>query len=732
MGYPGHFMRSAISLTILIALSATLRGESPAPSRRPRIGLALSGGAAYGLTHVGVIRWLEKNRIPVDAVAGTSMGALVGGLYAAGYSAAEIEQFLEKVDWKSVLAQTPDFQQLAYRRKEDQREYPTIFEFGLKKGIQFPSALSAGHGVGLVIARFAAPYYEMGTFDDLPTPFRCVATDLVKGREVVFDKGSLGQALRASMSLPAVFAPVKKDGMILVDGGLMNNIPVDLVKKMGVDIVIAVVLDKPPDPGKLNSLLALAGRSISVMISANERASIGMADLIVMPSLEGLEASDYLKWKEFIVRGEEASHKKKTMLERFALTEAEYAEFLRERERKRRPALVRPQIVEVNQDIAPRRRNALIASVSGDPSKPVDVPHVEEELTKLTGMGRFEAATYGFIRRGEATGLRVEAKEKEQGPPFLRVGLLLDASRQEGFRFGIGGRLYFLDLGGPASEWRTDLSIGVLNRASTEYYYRLRGGKWFIAPRFGFSEDSRPLYQNDEVISDFITRETDGSVDLGYAFGRFKEFRAGYTLGNHRIGVTKGLEAFDTLKGRYSDLHVRWVSEGQNSALVPTRGQRIAIGGAWVLDHPGVSRQYFTGEARYSYAKPFNETYSLLTHFAGGAGPNEEALNAQFTLGGVYRLDALARSQLLGSRFYYGGARVLRALGNDSLSLFGRFYLSAGYEFGNAWSKPATAKPRHSASAGLMGETIIGVVYFGGGIGDQGDARFFLRVGRVF
>ncbi len=732
MGVPGQIMRAPLTLTLTAALLAGQAAAAEAAPRRLRVGLALSGGAAYGLSHVGVIKWLEQNRIPIDAVAGTSMGALVGGLYATGHGAAEIEAFIEQIDWQSVLSQTPEFQQLAFRRKEDRREYPSLLEFGLRKGIQFPSGLSPGHAVGLVLARFAAPYFEMGSFDELPTPFRCVATDLVKGREIVFEKGSLGEALRASMSLPAVFAPVKKDGMVLVDGGLLNNIPVDLVKGMDVDVVIAVVLDKPTDARRLNNLLAIAGRSISVMIAANERASIGKADLILMPALDGLDASDYLKWREFVVRGEAAAERKRMMLERFSLSAQEYEAFQAGRSRRRRPATVKPQIIEVNRDVAPRRRQALVDAVAGDANRPVNAAHIEEELTKLTGMGRFEAATYGFIRRGQAEGLRVEAHEKEQGPPFLRLALLLDASRQDGFRFGIGGRLYFLDFGGPASEWRSDLSIGVLNRASTEYYYRLKGGKWFIAPRFGYYEDSRPLYRHGNVISDFITRETDGSLDLGYAFGRFKEFRAGYTLGNHRTGVTRGQDAFDPLKGRYSDVHLRWVSEGQNSALVPTKGQRVVLNGAWVQDHPGVRTRYFTGSAQYAYSRPLSQKYSLLTDFAAGAGPNEEALNAQFTLGGVYRLDALARSQLLGSRYYYAGARVLRALGSDSLSLFGRFYLSAGYELGNAWPANAPAKPRHSGSLGLMGETIIGVVYIGGGIGDRGDHRLFLRVGRVF
>ncbi|MGC4049489.1 MAG: patatin-like phospholipase family protein [Paludibaculum sp.] len=191
------------------------------------------GGSAFGLSHIGVLKWLEENRIPIDYVAGTSMGSLVGALYATAHSPSEIEKYVDDIDWAGVLSPSIAFRQLSYRRKEDQREYPSAIEFGLKGGLRLPSGLSGGQGVGLVISRFSAPYGDLAKFDDLPTPFRCVATDLKKGREVVFEKGPLFDALRASMSLPALFAPVRMGDLTLVDGGLLNNIPVDVVKKMG-------------------------------------------------------------------------------------------------------------------------------------------------------------------------------------------------------------------------------------------------------------------------------------------------------------------------------------------------------------------------------------------------------------------------------------------------------------------------------------------------------------------
>lgn len=729
-------MRIALRLILLAALAlGVLEGQTASDqqaARRPKIGLALSGGSAYGLTHIGVIKWMQEHRIPIDYIAGTSMGSLVGGLYATGHSPEEIEKYVQGIDWAGVLAPQVAFRQLAYRRKEDAREYPSAVEFGLKGGVRLPSGLSSGQGVGLVISRFAAPYGDIDKFDELPTPFRCVATDLKKGREVVFDRGPLFDALRASMSLPGLFAPVQMGDMTLVDGGLLNNIPVDVVKKMGADIVIAVALEKPPDESQLQSLLGVAARSISVMVTANERRSLGHADAVVMPDLKDFGTNDYLKWKELEESGYAAAVTKRAVLEKFAVSEQEYAAYQAERAAKRRSEKLKPAFIEVNGDIAPKRTEALIDALATHPNQELDRGKLENELTKITGMGRFDTANYMFVHRGDLPGIRVSVHEKDYGPPFLKVAFLLDASRQEGFRFGIGGRFTVLDLGGPASEWRSDLSIGQFNRISTEYYYRVNGGKFFVAPRLFYLEDSLPLYEGDKQISDFTTRQTGGAVDIGYAFGRFQELRVGYTLSHDRLAVSKGLNAFDPLKGRSTDFHVKWVYEGQDSAMVPRHGVRASVQGAWVVDHPGVNRTYPMADLSFGYAHSFNRNYSFLANVAGGSAPGEEALSTAFALGGVGRIDALGRGRMLGNHYYYGGARLLRTLASDSLSLFGRFYLTAAMESGKAWSPTVSAMPRYSGSFGLLGETTFGVVYFGAGVGDRGDRRMFFRLGRVF
>lgn len=723
------------ALPVFLALFlAVLAQAEPQPSAAPRkkIGLALSGGSALGLAHIGVLQWFEEHRIPVDFVAGTSMGAIVGGLYATGNDGQSIQRFAAGVDWDAVFAPSVPFRHLAFRRKEDRRDFPSTIEFGVGKGLKLPAGVSAGHGAALAISRFAASYDQLDSFDELPTPFRCVATDLKQGREVVFSRGPLTMALRASMSLPALFAPVEIDGMMLVDGGLLNNLPVDVVKSMGADIVIAVALDKPPDEEQYYSLLGVAGRSISIMVAANERRSMGLADFVLMPDLAGLDANDYARLEEFVARGRQAAERKARWLEQLALPEGEYARYLEQRRGRLQPASVRPQLIVIEGGLAERRREALVEALAHDPARPIDRARLETELNKIAGMGRYDAVSYSFLRHENTEGILIRPHQKIHGPPFLNLSFLLDASRQEGFRFGIGGRLTFLDIGGPASEWRTDLSIGQINRASSEYYYRVSGGKWFLAPRAFYLEDSRPLYRGTDQIADFISKRAGASLDLGYAFGRFQELRVGAASGQTRIAVTKGPEVLEPLKGRFTDLHLRWAYEGQDSALVPRQGVRATVLASWLLNHPGVEGRPPLADLAFSYARPFSPRWSLLADSAAGFTGWDEALNNRFSVGGVARLDALGRGRETGNRYYYGGTRLLRSLNNQSLGIFGRFYLFAAAESGTAWRAGMSPLPRYSGSLGLMGETTFGVVYFGGGIGDRGDRRMFFRLGRVF
>jgi NTE family protein len=712
-------------------------GASAEPSKfetRPKLGVALAGGAALGLAHIGVLEWLEEHRIPVDYVAGTSMGALIGGLYATGLTSAEIRDFASRVEWQQALSPTTPYRNLAFRRKEDEAEFPVALEIGLKGWkIGLPSGLSAGEGVGLVLARFAAPYGRMKSFDDLPTPFRCVASDLNSGEGVVFDQGSLFDALRATMSLPALFAPVSMNGMVLVDGALTDNLPVDVVKRMGADYTIAVALDVPLNPEDLRSLLGVAGRSISYMISQKERTQMAAADLVVMPELKGMAATQYADWEEFRKIGYEAAERKAQMLKQFQVSEEEYLAYQAQRRAKRLPVESRPQEIRVTGDVPPKLEAALKKAVLPSPGETVDDKTLEDQMLKLTGTGRFETASYEFLREQDKNILNIRVGERANAPPFLRTAIFVDGANGEGMRFGIGARLTFLDVGGPASEWRTDATIGTYNVLGTEYYYRIKGGKWFVAPRVGFQQDELTLYDSrGQRISDYDKITYSGGADLGYAFGRFKEFRIGYEFGHLETQLDIGTNPAEPLSGQYGVTRADFRRDTRNGPQVPTRGTFLDLSAGWFDRYPGVRRDFPVYQGIMQRAFSFSPLYSMSVLAAGGSTVREASLSDLFDLGGLYRLSALSRDQLLGNNYYLGSVYLRRAFSGQSISMFAKFYGVIGYEVGRAWQPDGRATPRQDGLIGLLGATRIGVVFFGGSVGDQGATKVLLRVGRAF
>jgi NTE family protein len=677
---------------------------------------------------------MEEHRIPIDYIAGTSMGALVGGLHATGLTSAEIRDFASRVDWQQALSSASPYHELAFRRKEDAVAFPMSLEIGLngwKPGL--PSGLSAGQGVGLVLARFSAPYSRMRSFDDLPTPFRCVASDLRGGKGVVFDKGSLFDALRATMSLPALFAPVSLNGMVLVDGALTNNLPVDVVKGMGADYTIAVALDVPSNPADFQSLLGVAGRSISYMITEKERTQMAAADLVVMPVLKGLTSTEYTRVDEFRRIGYEAAERKAQMLKQFQVSEEEYLAYAKERQAKRLPADVHPHEVRISGDVPPKLRASLSKSILPVGEDTIEQTNLEEQLLKLTGTGGFETASYEFLREQDKNILNIRVGERSNGTAFLRPGIFIEGANGYGMRFGIGARLTLLNYGGPASEWRTDFAIGTYNVLGTEYYYRFQGGKWFVAPRAAFEQTELALYNSSgQRTSDFDNIRYRVGGDFGYAFGRFREFRVGYEVGHLETTLDTGTSALLPLSGQYGMSRAVFRRDTRNSPLVPTQGSFFDLRAAWFDRYPGVGRGFPAYEGVAQRALSLNPRYSLAVFAAGGSTVNEHSLVNFFPVGGLFRVSALSRGQLLGNNYYLATAYVRRGFSVESVSMFGKFYGVIGYEAGRAWQPGRRTTPRQDGVLGVLGATRIGLIFFGASVGDQGSIKVLFRVGRAF
>lgn len=505
---------------------------SQAAKGRPKIAVALQGGGAKGLAHIGVLRWFEDHHIPVDYVAGTSMGGLVGGLYATAHNPEEIEKIIEEIDWRTVLSGATPYRQLAFRRKEDLRALPNAVVFGLKNGIQTPGGLNSGQEVRFIIDRHVLPYSDGRSFDLLPVPFRCVAADLVSGKAIVLRDGSLADALRATMSIPGIFSPIRQDGMILADGGLLNNLPTDVAKQMGADIVIGVHLTTGPvAPENLSSMIQVAIGSSDAMITANELRGMEQADILITVDLPGYSTLDFSRAQEIIAKGYAAAEARSAVLRGFSLNDDDWKEYLAQRESRAVKATPVPQFVAVT-GTSSNLANNIKQQMAPFVDKPIDSAQMEDKLSQQMGLGHFNSLSYSLTNHGGEQGLLISAEEKDYSPPWLKPGFTIDGSEPNNVQFTLGARLTFLDVGGYRSEWRTDFAAGSTYLVGTEYYHPLSAtSRWFVAPAVQASRSPLNLYSEDTLLAEYRLNSVVGGLDLGYAFDRFSELRFGYQAG---------------------------------------------------------------------------------------------------------------------------------------------------------------------------------------------------------
>ena len=444
-------IKSVLLCCLVLATTYThAQDVSPPANTERKLGLVLEGGGALGLAHIGVIQWMEEHRIPVSYLAGTSMGGLVAGVYATGRNASEVREVVEAINWDEVLAGQIPYKDLSFRRKQDEHEYPSSLEFGLRKGLQFPGGFNSGQQVSLILDRIALPYSELPSFNDLPIPFACVATDLVSGKSHVFHDGPLGLALRATMSIPGLFTPVRTGNHIYADGGLLNNIPVDVARDMGANVVLGIHLETTSlKPDASLSGVAVLSESVSVMIAANELRSIE-ADLLVTVPLQKYKSLDYNKADEIIKAGYDAAASKAFVLSAFSVDEATWEKYLANRSARRKVAPV-PQFVQItgtDPEIAAEMEKALFSIIG----QPVDPGALDQDIMTFDGMGRFDNLNYWMVNKNGQQGLEIATTPKQYAPPTVRPLILIDGSNYNNVLFSIGARGTFLDFGSFRSE----------------------------------------------------------------------------------------------------------------------------------------------------------------------------------------------------------------------------------------------------------------------------------------
>jgi NTE family protein len=747
--------RFALVVGFFAAANFALPQSPPQPlSAHPKIGLVLEGGGALGLAHIGVIKWLEEHRIPVSYIAGTSMGGLVGGVYSTGRSAPEVETLVLSIPWNEVLRGQTPYRNLNYRRKEDASDYPGGIEFGLKKGVQFPEGFNTGQDVSFILDRVALPYSDVRSFDQLPIPYACVGTDLVASKEFIFRSGSLSEAMRSTMSMPGVFTPVRADGHIFADGGLLDNLPVDVARSMGADIILAVHLEtEAVKPDASFSSFGVLGRSISVVIAVNEMKSMEQADILVTVPLDKFSTMDYLKGPALIQAGYDAAQSKDSILSRLSVDDATWNKYLAEKASRRLEAPT-PKFVEVtgtDERSAKAIQNQMAPQLV---NRPVNFATIQNQIENAQGDGRYSSLNYSMTERNGQPGLLIQAEEKPYAPPIVRPSIIIDGSNSNNVLFSLGARITSLNVGTYGAEWRNDVVIGSQFGITSEYFRPVSlGSNWYLAPRATASRGEFNAYTNSGSLgSIYSLKQAGGGFDVVYELGRSSEFRLGYQAEYFKYALQVGETTEPEVSGLQAFTRFQYTLLHANDPVIPTKGENGTFTTEWFNASPSnikvaggptisiASTQHFpltTG--RYTQFFPFTRRTSLFLTGGGGTvyGTSDISLPV-FALGGPLAFSAYGNDEILTNQFGYGQAGFLRELKElppflgGSLYFQGRVEIGSFQEVGTAPGETAQYRVPGDVSGAFIVNTIFGPVLLGGAVGDAGHHRLYFGLGRVF
>lgn len=720
-----------------------LKSEAtPDHSTRPKVGLVLSGGGARGFAHVGVLQWFEDHHIPIDYISGTSIGGLIGALYAMGLSPGEIRSFLQTIDWDNILRQSTKFENLSFRRKEDRREFKTDFEFGLKGGAKLPEGISSGHYIGMLFDRLTLPYNQLESFDDLPTPFRCMGTDLVEGKSVVLKNGSLSTAMRATMSIPGVFPPVERGGKVLVDGGLLNNIPTDVMRAWHPDIVIAVDIGTPLGTDKtIGSLFGILQQSITVMTIENDRRNLRLADIILAPELGTKSILDFTGLDETIAIGYQASNDKTKVLSAFAIDDASWNKYLAARNSRKRFAPQIPTEIEIP-GVDANASTMLQERLEKFVGRPFVPQELEQELTKIIGEGRYESIGYQLspYRADGKVVLSIRVKEKSYAPPSLNIGVEIEGNDINDVNFTLGGRLTLYDVGKYGSELRGDLKLGFRTLVALEYYSPIgetlaRRRSLFWVPRAFYRREREGIFFSGNRLLEFQVDRLGLGLDLAYLKER-SEVRLGYEVGRVSSNIRAGLPLFPEVDGTVSFARLKWSYDNQDSATIPTRGLRFTTEGRFYVTAPDANekrRSFSQADIHLTSFRPLARGGSMILGFSGGTTFNKDAAPVQqFTLGGPFELTAYNQDEFRGNHFLLSTMGYMRPIGELKSLLAKQIYALGFYQLGGAFPDILSPRIKNSFSAGIVVDTRLGPFSIIAGVGESKRGKIYFSFGRFF
>jgi NTE family protein len=712
--------------------------ENNVELKRPKIGLVLSGGGARGFAHIGVLKVLEKNHIPIDYIAGTSMGAVIAGLYASGLTPAEIEAAVAGLDWDNIFADKGLRQDRSFRRKRDDMLYLVDRKLGVKEGeIKLRSGLVQGQQFDLALHRLTLHARGIRDFDKLRIPYRAVATDITTGEEVVLSSGDLATSIRASMSVPAAFSAVEINGRLLVDGGMANNLPIRVVRDMGADIIIAVDISTPLlKRDELDTVFSITGQLTGFLTqhqTAREIATLTNKDVLIVPDLGEITSGDFSKFRDVVPTGSIAAEKKLDQLQQLSLSDSSYNDYLALHPHKKK-SLPQVQFIRVdNPSILDDRM--LTERLDVKLGETLDVSTLEKGIGRIYGLDIFQNVGYEVVEEDGQTGLVIHAREKSWGTDGLQFGLEISSDFDGGDHFfNIGTAFTKAPINSLNGEHRTILQYGAEPTLITELYQPLDiQERFYIKPIVG-------IRRYDIIISDDGNQIAEQQVDIlfltmwgGYNFDTWGRISLGLnrSTGNTELktgGLTGPIfspREFDGGGGL-----VLFQVDTLDSSKFPRRGYSADVN--WRASREGLGADTDFDQARLNFlaVKTWGE-HTLLGRIRYDTTVDDNApVQNRFRIGGFMNLSGYQQKELSGQ---HAGQLTLGYMNHSKEA--GRFssYLGASIELGNAWQRSEDVSFDNSITAGSLfvgWNTPVGPVYLAYGQAEGGPKTIYLFVGQ--
>ena len=710
---------------------------------RPRIGLALAGGGGRGWAHIGVLKVLQELRVPIDCIAGTSAGSIIGGVYASGMSPEEMEKVVLKADWGTMFRDSAPRQDQSFGRKIENLRGLWDLEVGVGKGgIKLPSGVFAGQEVNALLRRMATRAVGVKNFDELEIPFRAVATDLKTGDLVVLDHGELAAAMRASMAVPGAFTPEKIDGRLLVDGGLRENLPVQTVRAMGADVIIAVDLGTTtPTDAQLANPLEVAQQMVNILLDLNvyvSREALKPADVLISPQVQGYYSSDFGKATELVPIGEKAARAVQDRLMMLSLPEQQYA-LLREAQRAR--GRTGSQVVRIEVDASQLRHvnpeYVKMQFARDDGAGALDEHRVRDEIATLLGEGDYERIDYSY--QDQADGERIlviTPREKPWGPGYLRLGLKLATDFKEDTYFNVIGnyrRSWLNRLGG---ELRNDFSLGQTTGLRSELYQPVwLGHGLFIAPILAIGQTSENLFVGNQPVATYRIQSYGGEFDIGWTFGRYGELRLGVERADLHYDPSIAIPLFPAGDVSTGSLVAKFTSDRLDSAAFPRSGYFLAALYRDSIDSLGAEIEYQKATMNAVAAFSMGPHTLELELKGGGAIDGDLPLYDLQYLGGLFNLSGYLINQLQGQQSVLGRVAYYYRLANVPVLLKGLYAgmsLEAGQVYGRLDGSPSIGL-LPAAAIFVGADSALGPVYLAYGHAFDGNLNtVYLYVGTSY